>query len=182
MGKSTAGEFLRQRGVSVIDTDEIARAIVEPGQPALQEIQDTFGGALIGDDGSLQRGELARLVFSDLAARRKLEAILHPRIRTEWLATVETWRSEQRPIGAVIIPLLFETKAETFFDATVCFACSYTTQQARLGSRGWKPEQIQQRRDAQWHIDKKMLLSDYVIWTEGALDVLAEQLRRVFRS
>ena len=106
-------EFLRDRGAQVVDTDELARQLVQPGQPALAEIQAEFGKEVIAPDGRLRRDELARIVFADAAARKKLEAILHPRIRERWLAQIETWRGENRALAVVVIPLLFETRAES---------------------------------------------------------------------
>jgi dephospho-CoA kinase len=179
MGKSTAAGLLRDRGVAVIDTDLIAREIVEPGQPALDEIKKSFGDSIIGSDGRLRRSSLAELVFSDVAARRQLEAILHPRIRGHWLAQVESWRAEKRSLAVVVIPLLFETKAENLFDATICVACSSATQRERLAARGWESTQIDQRNEAQWPVEKKISISDYVVWTEGILEIHAEQLRRL---
>src|ERR1041385_6459689 len=81
MGKSTAADLLRGRGFPVVDSDIIAREIVEPGQPALAEVRQVFGAEIVGADGRLRRDELARRVFGDSEARRRLEAILHPRIR-----------------------------------------------------------------------------------------------------
>jgi len=92
MGKSTAAEFLRTRGAQIVDTDELARQLVQPGQPALTEIQTEFGKKVIAPDGQLRRKELAEIIFADAAARKKLETILHPRIRERWLAQVEIWR------------------------------------------------------------------------------------------
>jgi dephospho-CoA kinase len=135
MGKSASADFLRARSVAVIDTDLLAREIVEPGQPALAEVQKIFGSGVIGPDGNLRRDELARRVFADSAAREQLEAILHPRIRERWRARVQTWRDESRPVAAVIIPLLYETHAESDFDAVICVACSAATQRRRLGAR-----------------------------------------------
>src|SRR6185436_6394827 len=111
MGKSKAAELLEQRGLPVIDTDLLARQVVEPGQPALQEIEQEFGSDLIDTDGQLRRDELARRVFADEARRQQLERIVHPRIRDKWLAQVERWRKEARPLCVVVIPLLFETNA-----------------------------------------------------------------------
>jgi len=179
MGKSTSDKLLRDRGVAVVDTDLLARQIVEPGQPALAEVQHAFGRQIVGSDGRLRRDELARRVFADPAARNELEAILHPRIRQLWRAQVEAWRAESRPLAAVVIPLLFETKAETDFDATICVACSAPTQRERLLARGWSDEQIAQRLSAQWPPEKKMAKADYVIWTEAGLDVHATQLDRI---
>src|SRR5947209_4497359 len=117
MGKSAASQLLLQRGVPVIDTDVLAREIVEPGQPALAEIQEVFGREIVGADGRLRRGELARRIFGAAALRKKLEQILHPRIRTIWRGQVASWRSEGRALATVVIPLLFETGAETELDA-----------------------------------------------------------------
>ena len=179
MGKSTAAQFLRDRGVPVIDADELARQLVQPGRPALVEIQAVFGKGIVAPDGKLRRDELARIVFPDPAARKKLEAILHPRIREGWLAQIETWRRENRALAAVVIPLLFETKAESHFDKIICVACSAAEQYDRLLQRGWTPEQIRQRLAAQWPVDPKIALADFVIWTDSSLDVHAQQIERI---
>jgi dephospho-CoA kinase len=180
MGKSTAAEFLRARGAQVVDTDELARQLVQPGQPALAEIQAEFGKSIVASDGRLRRDELARIVFADAAARKKLETILHPRIRERWLAQVETWRGENRALAVVVIPLLFETRAESHFNKIICVACSAPTQRQRLLSRGWTPEQIKQRLAAQWPVEQKISRADFVVWTDGALDAHAQQLERIF--
>lgn len=182
MGKSACAQLLIARGIPVVDTDELSRQIVEPGQPALAEIQKTFGADVIDTDGRLLRGELARLVFANPDSRKTLEGILHPRIRDLWHADVETWRKEQRPIGVIVIPLLFETEAERELDFTICIACSSVTQQQRLRARNWNAAQIQQRIQAQWPIEKKMAAADYVIWTEGGLDIHAAQLDRILAA
>ena len=179
MGKSTAAKILVERGVPIMDSDELARRIVEPGEPALAEIRQTFGDAVIGPDGRLRRDVLARVVFSDPAARQKLEAITHPRIGVLWKKQAESWRGGQVPVACVAIPLLFEIGAEKEFDATVCVACSPATQQGRLRDRGWTDEQIRQRIAAQLPVEKKIARATYVIWSEGGLDVLRAQIERV---
>ena len=179
MGKSVSAQLLRDRGVPVVDTDELARKVVEPGQRALAEVQQVFGKEIVGPDGQLRREDLARIVFADAVARKRLEDILHPRIRDLWRAQVETWRHEGKPLAVVVIPLLFETRAETELDAVICVACTAATQRQRLQARGWTPEQIEQRIQAQWPIGKKMELAHYVVWTEAGLDVQAQQLGRI---
>ena len=179
MGKSTSARLLCARGVPVVDTDDLARQVVEPGQPALVEVLAAFGPQMAGPDGRLRRDELARCVFADPAARRRLEAILHPPIRALWRAQVETWRAEGRPLAVVVIPLLFETKAETELDLTICVACSAPTQQQRLQARGWSPEQIEQRLQAQWPVETKAARADYLVWTEADLEVHAAQIERI---
>jgi dephospho-CoA kinase len=179
MGKSTTASFLERMGLPVIDTDQLARQVVEPGQPALTEIEQSFGRGVIGPDGGLRRDEMARLVFADDAKRRQLEAILHPRIRQLWLAQAAAWRAENQPLAAVVIPLLFETGAEEEFDAILCTACSAASQRRRLEARGWNAAQIEQRIAAQWPAQKKMDLAHFVIWTEPGLEIHAAQVRKV---
>lgn len=181
MGKSTSARLLAQRGLPVVDTDDLAREVVEPGQPAWREIQQLFGSAIMGADGRLRRDELARLVFTDESKRKQLEAIVHPRIRERWLAQSEAWRKAGQQRAVVVIPLLFETQAEAQFDTIICVACSAASQRERLLARGWNEEQIDQRIQAQWPVEKKMTLSHFVVWTEAGLDVHAEQLDRILR-
>jgi dephospho-CoA kinase len=181
MGKSKAASLLQQRKLPVVDTDALARQIVEPGQPALAEVREAFGPEVFDAQGRLRRDELARRVFADPAQRRQLEAILHPRIRELWQTQVEAWRAQGRPLGVVVIPLLFETSAQALFEVIVCVACSAATQERRLLSRGWTPEEVRQRLLAQLPAEKKMELSHFVVWTEAGLPVHATQLERILR-
>lgn len=181
MGKSTCAQLLAARGAAVVDTDELARQVVEPGTPALAEVQSVFGSDLVDGGGHLKRELLAQRVFADSDARKALEAILHPRIRALWQAQLETWRMENRPLAVVVIPLLFETHAETAFDRILCVACSAATQRERLRARGWTDEQLYQRIAAQMPIEEKMLRSHHVIWTEGGMEVHGQQVDRMLR-
>ena len=182
MGKSTAAALLADLGVPVAETDDLARQIVEPGQPALLELAACFGPAILDTEGRLKRRELGRMVFADAEKRKNLEAILHPRIRSLWNAKVELWRQEGRRIGAVVIPLLFETKTVGCFDRIVCVACSGPTQIERLLVRGWSTQEIDHRCQAQLPASKKMEASDFVVWTEGSLETHREQLARILES
>jgi len=182
MGKSTAAGFFLQLGARIVDTDALAHELVQPGQPALAEIQREFGPAVIAADGRLKRAELAQRVFADPPARKQLEAILHPRIRERWLAQVQGWRVENCPLGMVVIPLLFETGAEASFDHIICVACSPAAQQQRLHSRGWPPDQIRGRLAAQWPIDQKIARAHFVLWTDGSLASHRWQAGRVFEN
>jgi dephospho-CoA kinase len=179
MGKSTAAGFFLQRGARVVDTDEIARQLVQPGQPALLEIQNQFGRDLVAANGELRRDELARIVFADEPARKKLEGILHPRIRESWQRQIENWRQEHHRLALVVIPLLFETQAETSFEKIVCVACSPAAQQQRLQARGWSSEQIRQRIAAQMPVEQKINRSHFVLWTEGSPAAHEQQVARV---
>jgi dephospho-CoA kinase len=176
MGKSTAASFLEKRGAKIMDTDRLAHELVQPGQPALAEIQRTFGCKVISSDGALRRGELANIVFSDSAARKTLESILHPRIRERWLAQIEQWRKENCPLAVVVIPLLFETRAESYFDNIICLACTDNSRVERLRTRGWTAEHISGRIAAQMPVTEKIARADFVIWTEGDLQNHSRQV------
>jgi dephospho-CoA kinase len=180
MGKSTVTEYLQSRLEPLVDTDVLARRLVQPGEPALGEIRETFGGNVLDSEGALNRRTLADLVFASDFARRKLEAILHPRIRAVWKQQVENWRSAGASRAVVVIPLLYETGAEVEFDRVICVACTRETQQARLLGRGWSAEEIKRRMAAQWPIGKKIDRADRVIWNESTIEMCAEQSERVF--
>jgi dephospho-CoA kinase len=181
MGKSTSGALLERRGVAVADTDQIARRLVETGQPALAEIAAAFGPSVLSPNGGLNRKALAGRVFADAAERAKLEAILHPRIRQAWEAEAGKWRVSGCACGAVVIPLLFETKAESSFDAVICVACSAASQWERLRERGWSRAEIKRRLAAQWPVEEKIGRSDFVIWTDTTLEAHAAQLEKVLQ-
>ncbi|MGO8765207.1 MAG: dephospho-CoA kinase [Limisphaerales bacterium] len=179
MGKSTTAQFLRDKNIPTVDTDELARELV---QPALQEIIAAFGPQIISPNGQLRRDELAQIIFADAPARHKLEAILHPRIRSRWLAQADDWKTAGQPLAFVVIPLLFETKAQAHFYKIVCTACSPNSQRERLLNRGWPPQQARQRIAAQMPVDEKISRSDFVIWTEGNLANHRAQLDRILAS
>ena len=175
MGKSTAAELLAKRGAKVSDSDVLARELVEPGQSALAEIVEAFGGGVLREDGSLDRAKVGELVFGDSAAREKLEGILHPRIREAWQARLDGWAAAGERLAVAVIPLLFETQAETSFDRIVCVACSPELQRERLRERGWNEGEIDSRLAAQMAVDEKMKRSDHVIWTDGTIEAHAAQ-------
>jgi len=179
MGKSTAAGLLSARGAKVIDTDELARQLVEPGQSALKEIQSVFGQSVLDAQGRLRRDELARIIFADVVARKKLEEILHPKIRERWQSQLEIWRKEGHALAVVVIPLLYETRAESAFDKIICVACSPAAQQERLLVRGWSAEQIRQRIAAQMSVEQKIAKADFVVWTDGVKEMQSPQLERI---
>ena len=180
-GKSAAMEAWRKLGWPAVDTDKIARDLVEPGREAVAEIRCEFGSAIVSDTGVLNRRALARVVFEDQGARARLERILHPKIRAQWRLVVEEWRLAGWESAAVIIPLLFETHAEGEFDRVICVACSPKLQRERLLTRGWDQDEIDRRIRSQWPVSEKMDFADYVVWNESTLEVLDEQIEWISR-
>ena len=131
-GKSLAAQRFAELGVTVIDSDLIAREIVEPGEPALDEIIARFGPGILQADGRLDRAALRHIVFADPAARRDLEAITHPRIRA--LMRSRSSRA-QGPYHLHVIPLLTESGRAKEFDRVLLIDCDPAVQKARLMQR-----------------------------------------------
>ncbi len=180
MGKSTVAKILEKKGMLVVDSDELARQVVEPGQPALAEIIDQFGDGIIDPQGRLDRAKMAQQVFGDDIAREQLETIIHPRVRARWQGKISEWRKQQVCLGVVVIPLLFEVEAQDQFDVVLCVACSASTQRERLRQRKWDEEQISARIASQMDIADKMKLADHVLWNEGDMDLLRDQINQIF--
>lgn len=180
MGKSTTAKLLREQGVPVVDSDDLARRVVAAGEPALAEIADTFGAEFLNAKCQLDRGKMAGHIFGNDAERKKLEAIIHPRVRERWMVQMETWRADNIPLGVVVIPLLFEVGAEGEFDSVICIACTANTQRERLHAREWDDVQIDARIAAQMEVTRKIKHADQVVWTEGDISLLREQLQRIF--
>lgn len=182
MGKSTVAEYLKGRGEFVIDTDQLARELVSPGEPALLEIVQLFGNSVLLRDGALDRAALGKIVFADRDKLKALEAILHPRIRNAWRLRLDEQAVQGRRRAVVVIPLLFETGAETELNTVICVACSSKSQVFRLRSRGWNDEEIQRRCAAQKPVREKMDLSQRVVWSEFSRDITELQVDQIFRA
>ena len=181
-GKSYCLKRFGALGIPTIDADHLARLAVAPGSSGLHAVAQRFGAHLVRADGMLDRAALARIVFSDRAARADLEAIVHPevyrRIR-EWFA--------QLPFGTAVaiadIPLLFETGHEHDFDAVVVAACTPEEQLRRLVSRDGLPEaDARARLEAQWPIDEKVRRAHYVVRTDGDFAQTDQEIERVHRK
>lgn len=179
MGKSTAGQLLHDRGLIVVDTDQLAREASAAGTPGFEEIVSAFGYEVVGSDGQLDRARLAQRVFGDLEARQRLEGILHPRIASSWRSAVLRHREAGHSEMAILIPLLFERGYQDEFSMVVTVACSEASQRARLHSRGWSDSQIQARNQAQMPVFEKMVRARFVVWTEGELEVHRQQWDRI---
>ncbi|MCF7669234.1 MAG: dephospho-CoA kinase [Verrucomicrobia bacterium] len=182
MGKSTAAKYISEYGIPVVDTDSIARELVMPGAPALQEITETFGAQVIDESGELKRTELAKTIFSNPGKRRKLESILHPKIRHEWLTRTKTLENEEHRACAVVIPLLFEIGGDEAIDIIICVATTKETQRNRLRLKGMTDSDISGRIAAQKPIEYKMTMSDFVVWNESSPVLLRTQIFRILDS
>lgn len=138
-GKSTVAELFAARGVTIIDADVIARELVEPERPAYREIVAQFGPSILNTDGSLNRARLREHVFADTAARVRLEAILHPRIRSIMEQRAQLGRG---PYVLMVAPLLLENGLEDMVDRVLVVDATDATQVARVQSRGLSEREI----------------------------------------
>ena len=179
-GKSTVADLFAELGVPVIDTDIIAREVVVPGQPALNEIRATFGDAVILPDGTLDRTAMRRLVFADDGNRRALEAILHPRIQQE------TTRQSGEAGGnyqLIVVPLLTESPLKSFVDRVLVVDCDEDTQIERLLSRD--ADSIEQARrilEAQASRSERLAIADDIIHNDASLAATASQVSALHDS
>lgn len=177
-GKSVVARALRAAGVATVDADVLARAAVAPGSAGLAAVVARFGDAVLRPDGTLDRAALGAVVFSDAAARRDLERVVHPRVRAgidTFFATLASGAS-----GVAEIPLVYETGWASTFDLVVVVACRPETQRARLMARdAFTAADADRRLAAQWPISDKVRLADAVVVTDGDLASTLTQTARL---
>ncbi len=167
-GKSTVAEMFATLGVAVIDTDVIAREVVQPGEPALAEIRAEFGDQVILENGELDRTAMRHLVFADTPARKKLEAILHPRIRE---STIQQAAAAGGEYQLIVVPLLAESPFREFVDRVLVVDCSEDAQIQRLLARDTESEEQARRMvAAQASREQRLAIADDVIRNDGDLE------------
>jgi len=181
-GKSEASEYLKRLGIPVLDTDVVARELVTPGQPALDEIVAAFGSAILDSQGLLDRSALGQKVFGNSVARQRLEGILHPRIYEGWTAWIREQSLQDQRLCAVVIPLLYEKGYDSHFQVTLALGCTPQTQRQRLHQRQWTDRMIDQRLAAQWPMSEKLQRANYCLWSEGQREALYQQIETVLKS
>jgi dephospho-CoA kinase len=180
-GKSTVSSMLRELGAVVIDADRLAREVVAPGTEGLAEIVAAFGGGVLTPEGELDRPAMGAIVFDDEEARRRLEAIIHPRVRRRG-AELE---AAAGPDTVVVhdIPLLAETGQADAFDAVVVVDVPVETQVRRMVElRGMSREEAEARIAAQASREDRLAVATHVIDNTGTLEDLRERVGEVFES
>ena len=182
-GKSAVARILERLGAAVINADDLAREVVEPGKVAWQEIVDAFGTGVLQPDQTLDRQKLRTLIFSDREGRKKLEAIIHPRVR----ALAEQRIRERALAGYSTIvyevPLLFEGKLHEWLRPVILVACDPETQRKRLQERDHlTPTEAQKHIDAQMSLAEKRRLADYVIDNNGSLEEVETQVKAILEK
>lgn len=170
-GKSTVAARFRARGLPVIDADALAREVVTPGSDGLGALVEAFGARVLGPGGALDRPALARLVFSDDEARRKLDAITHPRIAKLAMERAAGLSRSGEPLACYEAALIVENGAADAFRPLVLVACPEDAQIARILARGGASlEDAHARIGAQKPLAEKVEVADFVIDTGGTLE------------
>ncbi|MGN7388293.1 dephospho-CoA kinase [Sporosarcina sp. SAFN-015] len=176
-GKSTVSRMLKQKGYPIVDADEISRLVVEPGSPVLTSIAETFGSDILLPDGSLNRGKLGSLIFNDEEKRKKLNGIIHPAVRKEMLRQKEEWLEKGFNTIIMDIPLLFESKLQSYVDKIIVVSAAPAVQRERLIARnGYSQDEAEARINSQLSILEKEKCADAVIDNNGSMEETENQL------
>ncbi len=182
-GKSLVADMFAELGAPVIDTDVIARQVVEPGQPALDEIVSRFGERMIDADGNLDRAAMRETVFANDADRRALEAILHPRIGAEARRQADLAGGDYQ---LIVVPLLVDSQLRQFVDRVLVVDCEESTQLQRLLARDREsPDQARRILAAQASREERLAIADDVINNDHSIEHVRNQvldLDRKYRS
>ncbi len=181
-GKSTVSRMLQERGGVVFDADVLAREAVEPGTPGHDAVVERFGAAVLGPGGAVDREALASIVFADRAARRDLEAIVHPEVRRLFAQGCEVYRDTDRVV-VLSAPLLVETGMHTAFQVLVLVSSPVDTQVERLlRDRGMSEPEARARISAQAPLEDKEAVADVIVDNDGPLDELERQVDRLWEE
>ena len=179
-GKSTVANMFTDLGVTVVDTDLIARQVVEPGESALAEIRTAFGDDVVNDRDCLDRKKLRSIVFADAEKRERLEAILHPRIREE---AARQSALAQGPYHLIVVPLLTESPMRRDVDRILVVDCNEEVQLARLLERDTETRQQALRMiAAQASREERLRIADDIIHNDGPLKETRRQVENLHRK
>lgn len=183
-GKSTVAAMFVELGARLIDTDVIARQVVAPGGPVLQSIVNVFGPEVLDASGELDRRRLREHIFQDHEARNQLNAIVHPAVRSQVQAELESIaQDDPEAVVLVDVPLLFETNAEKLYKAVVVVYVPPQMQVQRLMARdGVSQEAAEQSLEAQIPLEEKRKKAQFVVDNSGSLQETRKQVRAVWQT
>jgi dephospho-CoA kinase len=178
-GKSLVGSFMADNDVAVCEADNLAHEVMQPGTAVFEAIVGHFGNGILGRAGNIDRRVLGQRVFSDSEARKQLNAMVHPAVRSAWEAWLGNRKAQGVGAAAVIVPLLYEAEADRGWNAVICVAASRASQMSRLLERGFTEAEARTRIGAQLALRDKMVRSDYVIVNDGTREALRHQTMKV---
>ena len=177
-GKSVVAALLREMGFPALEADVVAHLLIEPGQPAHDEVLRAFGNGLVGVDGRIDRGKLAEIVFADPMKLVRLNKIIHPRVEQAVYRQFEDWRRQGVcDAGFVVAALLVEAGYAKNLDGMVVVFCQPQQQLERLLARGMSEADAKRRIAAQMPVEEKLRHATEKIDCSGAMEVTREQVR-----
>ena len=182
-GKSTVARMFRELKAEVLDADEVARDVVAVGQPAWEDLKRTYGPEYFRQDGTLNREKVAQLVFTQPQERRRLNAIIHPRVAQEIQRRLHELANRGAPLVLVEVPLLFEAGLEKSYDVTIVVYSDEASQVRRLEQRDSRSAgEIGGILAAQWPLQEKIARADYLVDNRGSLDSTREQVAAIWQK
>ena len=182
-GKTTISNYLKTKGIPVLDADEYARKVVEPGTPGLTDIVNTFGKQVLQSDGSLNRKLLGQIIFNDMTARQTLNDITHPRIQQMMTVELQKLAKDKTPLVILDIPLLLENHNIAGADAIMVVTVPESIQLNRLMQRNnLTKEEAQGRIDAQMPLSEKEKLADFIVDNSGTIANTLTQVDKVIQK
>ena len=182
-GKSTVAKILQSLGAAIVNADDLAREVVEPGREAWQEIVASFGAGVLQSDQNLDRQKLRTLIFNQPEARKRLESIIHPRVRALAEERIRQYAAAGYPVVIYEVPLLFEGNLQEWLRPVILVACDVETQTVRLQKRDHlTAADAEKHIAAQMSLNDKRRLADYVIENNGSLEDLDRQTRQILEQ
>jgi len=182
-GKSTVANLLREHGYFVIDADAIAHEGLKSSSPAYKTIIDKLSPSILTVDGEIDRRKLGQIIFSKPELKTWLEGLLHPMVQAKVKMMREQLEAEGQKLAFYEVPLLFEKHLESQFDKIIVVWVPETIQKQRLKKRNaWTDEEINQRNQSQWPINKKLEAADFKINNEGNLQELKLKVEQVLKK
>ncbi|WP_328531473.1 dephospho-CoA kinase [Nocardioides sp. NBC_00368] len=178
-GKSTVSELLAGFGAVIVDSDKIAREVVEPGTPGLAAVVEEFGPSVLTESGELDRAKVGEIVFADESARERLNAIVHPLVGARSAELEETARAAGRLV-VNDIPLLVEVGYAPFFDEVIVVDVPVETQVERAVARGMTEADARARIAAQASREDRLAVATYVIDNTGTLEDLRKRVEEIY--
>ena len=183
-GKSLAASYFKALGAQIIDADRISRELVAPGKPAWKEIIEEFGSNVLNPDQTLNRKQIAAIVFNDESKRKKLEDIIHPRVIVEERRLYEKYRQKNSRVLAVIdAALLIESGNYKNVDKVIVVQCGKEEQIRRVMERdGTARSEVENRLNSQMPLEEKVVFGDYILRNDDTRESLKSQVGELYRN
>ena len=180
-GKSTVSAMLRKLGAYIIDYDELAHQVIEPGRTAWNKIVSQFGPDILNPDQTVDRKKLGQIVFNNQDKLYWLNQVVHPAVfEADRAITLDIIRQDPQALIIKDVPLLTETAARELVEKIIVVYASLEVQLLRMFDRGFSPEEAQKRINAQASLSEKLKFADYIIYNDGSVEETERQVQHIY--